>query len=70
MKLSNIILALILAIILFYAFFTGMKKSEQVECNKWKQEEENYQNYYVTSWQVEQCEQYGITFNSPVEDRN
>lgn len=31
------------------------------ECHQWQQEANEYQDYFYTNWQVDQCEYYGIT---------
>lgn len=45
----------------------SLDTSEVFECNKWNDEATYLIGYYVTPWQVAQCNAHGITLNAPVE---
>lgn len=38
----------------------AIKRSERVECNQWYAQSQVYVGWYSTSWQREQCKQFGI----------
>ena len=38
----------------------SIQKTEKNECLKWREEAGVYDNYYVTDWQIEQCEHYNL----------
>ena len=43
-------------VILFFAIsLLVIGKHEEYECNKWERMEEQYENFYYTEWQQEQC---------------
>lgn len=61
MKLA--IIAVLLSSLFILAGFYGIRKQELIECQMWKQYEEDYRAiYYTTDWQKKQCEQFGIKF--------
>lgn len=63
----ELILAVALIALFVYAMIEGIRNSERAECIKWKQwEEQGYNDYYVTDWQVAQCKRYGIEFESSI----
>ena len=37
---------------------TGTAKMENWECIKWQQQAENFEGFYWTDWQTEQCHNY------------
>lgn len=39
---------------------SGIEKHERIECIQWLADSQNYDNWYATEWQVEQCENYGV----------
>lgn len=47
-------------------FSYGMNKQERIDCNKWNEQSTAYANYYVTEWQVAQCNAHGIHLTAPV----
>lgn len=55
---TNIIVILILVVISLTGLSVAIEKQERYECEKWKKESQQYINYYLTSWQQEQCNQY------------
>jgi len=38
----------------------GLKKTERVECQQWVRDSQQYQGWYSTEWQKQQCLSYGI----------
>lgn len=60
---KNLFLFLIAGVLITaFAFVVraGIAKSEQNECYKWQNEAKLYAGYYLTNWQIEQCEYYSI----------
>jgi len=58
---QNIIIAIIAitAVMLgLWALGEGIERQERYECEKWQKEASRLQGYYLTEWQVKQCEQY------------
>lgn len=47
-------------LIAFSIVSQGIKKSEINECLKWQEQAKQYPDFFMTGWQVEQCEHYGI----------
>ena len=39
----------------FLAIYVGVKKQEEIECQKWQRTSETNENFYWTNWQKEQC---------------
>ena len=38
----------------------GLARHEELECQQWQQNSKEYQNWYSTKWQQQQCLNYGI----------
>lgn len=60
---SGIMMVVMIAIVfagIFSALNEGIKKSEKNECVKWENQSKEYQKWYSTDWQKEQCQNYGI----------
>ena len=45
----------------------GFTRQEKYECRKWEKQASEYPNYYLTSWQDEQCRAHGIKINAPIK---
>jgi len=63
MKNEKITLAIASVAILIIGIVTlanSITKTERVECMTWEQESHQYQGWYATDWQKEQCATYGI----------
>jgi hypothetical protein len=58
--LKNILILSGVIIIIFLIIAGGVKKQERAECLKWQVEAEQYQGYYLTDWQIEQCGAHNI----------
>lgn len=54
------LLAIAITTSLVVAIKYAIESSEMIECLNWQEEVDIYYNYYLTDWQVEQCENYGI----------
>lgn len=67
MKTTLKIAAIALATIAFAAALNaGLNKQEEVDCYTWQKQAKEYQNFYLTTWQAEQCEAHGIEVDAPV----
>lgn len=49
------------------ALMYGSNKQEIVDCNTWAEQATQYQGFYITHWQAEQCEAHHITVNAPIK---
>jgi hypothetical protein len=60
MKTTITMIAFSIVFVLFFAFIAniGIRKQEKLECERWASEAEQYENYYLTDWQVKQCQNY------------
>ena len=61
----NIIEWICLALLLFglsVLISKGFDRQEKWECQKWQQQAENFEGFYWTDWQIEQCKDK-ITIN-------
>lgn len=62
-KLILIFICLVIFIGVVHFLNIGLRKQEQVECLKWKEQSEEYPLFYVLPWQREQCEYHSIFFD-------
>jgi hypothetical protein len=44
----------------------GVDRQEKSECLKWQDEATKYPDYYLTAWQKEQCDHWGIQIDTKV----
>ena len=49
------IITIVTIAVLFFAIKSGAEKIEQAECESWKLQAEEYQGFYYTEWQADQC---------------
>jgi len=63
----SILVAIIFCGMIIWSADKAMQRTEEYDCNKWSQEADQYENYYQTDWQVEQCNRYNITINAPIK---
>lgn len=52
---------------LYFVLSLGIDRSEIVECNKLKGQEAEFDQFFLTKWQKEQCDGHGIFINAPVK---
>lgn len=62
-----LILLLGAAIVGLYLAEVGIQKYERVECGGWAWEASEYEGYYITQWQADQCASYDIEIEAPVQ---
>lgn len=63
-----VIVIAILGILFYFVLNASLSTSEVFQCNKWNAEAVEYgSNYYVTSWQVAQCDAHSIVLNATVK---
>ena len=62
-------IAIIILILFLFVFVVGVaiNKSARVECLHWQQEAQNYQGFYLTRWQAEQCKSVKVEVNAPIK---
>lgn len=67
---TNTTLFIVGALIIFFLFkatFDALDKQDEIDCNKWAHEAKEYNNYYITQNQKDQCDTFGITINTQVK---
>lgn len=59
---------LIVAVIFLIAQVVGygVNKTEINECNQWQKMAKDYPDFYLTTWQAQQCIAHGIKVEAPV----
>ena len=60
MKYLSIILFVIVIAGFFWILKIGIEKQEKLECKEWQKSFQEYPSFYVTDWQIEQCNSYDI----------
>lgn len=45
----------------------GFDGQEKFECYQWQNQSKNYDNFYLTKWQKEQCDHWSIQIDAPVQ---
>lgn len=58
--LLKLIFWIVVFLIMFLMLNDALSRAEQAECYRWQEEAEQYLDYYLTKWQAEQCNHYGI----------
>lgn len=67
MKVTAILVVAFLVLFSGYKLITSaMDKQEVVECLQWKDQAGTYPNFFLSSWQSEQCEAHNIHIGAPV----
>lgn len=51
----------------FWVIPVSLSRSEQMECMKWQRWSEEYQEFYLTPAEADQCKAHNITINAPVK---
>lgn len=63
-----IILTVIALIVLFFgALVVGLDRQAKADCETWRNQAEEYEAFYLTKWQKEQCDAVGVEVNAPVK---
>ena len=62
-------IAIIILIFVLFVFVAGIAidKSARIDCLHWQQEAQNYQGFYLTRWQAEQCKSVKVEVNAPIK---
>lgn len=45
----------------------ALDSTEEQECRAWKDQAVEYPNFYITSWQKQQCDFHQISIEAPVK---
>lgn len=45
----------------------AMDRSAEAECHKWAKQAEQFEGFYLTTWQEEQCQAVGVEVNAPIK---
>ena len=67
---KSIILSAFIIAALLLLFSKAVSKQERLECQQWQAQAEQFPSYYLTRWQAEQCQHYGVEIDSPVLSDN
>lgn len=62
----NAITHLLLLVALVGALVYSLKINEKIECEKWKSQASEYQGFFLTQWQFDQCVANDIEIQAPV----
>lgn len=54
-------------VLLVFVVNVSLDKNAKVDCLHWQQEAQNYQGFYLTHWQAEQCKSVNIIINAPIK---
>ena len=57
-------LIIILSSLTFYSIMVGINRHEINNCNKLKQQSEQFKDFYLTAWQSEMCSHHNIIINN------
>jgi hypothetical protein len=57
---------LALSALFIWGMEQGFDRQEVVECNQWKAQAAEFENFYLTGWQADQCEAHGITIDTTI----
>lgn len=67
----NILIKIMYLVSLFVIFTLtikyGFDKSEIVECKKWQKQAEQYELFYITQYQNQQCLAHNLVVNAPIK---
>jgi len=55
-KLIAILICLVVYVLFFFLMNYGLHKHEQMECEIWATQSQNYPLYYFVDWQRQQCQ--------------
>lgn len=54
--------------LLYFALSIGISRSEIAECDTWSQQAKEFPSqFYLLSWQDQQCRAHGIVINAPIK---
>ena len=56
----SLVLLLAIALIVTLMLQSGLKRAERAECVQWVEISQEYPDFYLTDWQIEQCETLGF----------
>lgn len=59
-KISLLITFSILIILFYLVLARGIEQGEKNECIAWREQAQEFSDWYATSWQIEQCEARGV----------
>ena len=61
----GVVITFIVMIVVFLAIVgVAARNTERLECQVWKFQQEQYEGFFMAPWQIEQCEEYGLMFES------
>lgn len=68
MKTAATIITIATAVAVFaFLAIVGEGRQEAVECNTWKAQAAEFDQFYLLKWQKEQCDAHGIIINAEVK---
>ena len=67
---KSIILSAFIIAALLLLFGRAVSKQERLECQQWRAQAAQLPQYYITRWQAEQCQHYGVEIDASVLSDN
>ena len=56
----------LLSVLIFTVALTGISRTEVMECISWQEDAEEFEYFFLTNWQAQQCLAHGIEVGAPV----
>lgn len=61
------IIIVVVATLFVWVGNIAMTKSAKVDCLQWQAQAQEFNQFYLTKWQSEQCKSVGIIVNAPIK---
>lgn len=69
-KVVNVIIGLVVVVIIAWviglAFVRALDKQAIADCHEWNAQDAEYENFWVTQWQKDQCDSVGVELTAKV----
>ncbi len=49
-----------------FVAITAINNNERAQCHQWQEMSQEYKDFYLLGWQVDQCEKYNIAVDVPI----
>lgn len=56
-----------LIVLFFWAIGTGLDRQAKADCETWRNQANEFEGFYLTQWQKDQCDAVGVEVNAPVK---
>lgn len=61
------IVVLVVGLVAMFIFEHGVEKAEKAECLKWQDYAHQFESFYLTQAEKQQCDRYQVEIDAPVE---